>query len=158
MARRSIARPDEFAYYLAHAPTGTTVDQLVTVAGSRWAIESCFRSAKNKCGLDECEVRRHPGWYRHITLAMLAHAVLAAMTAQARTEKGVAETDHPLPRSAWQMSAGSWQLAAPAQARPPPPSSHRSGTEMVPLAPPAPGHRHALPLQPAHRRSRNPAT
>ncbi|QCX82460.1 hypothetical protein C9F11_45675 (plasmid) [Streptomyces sp. YIM 121038] len=114
MARRSIARPDEIAYYLAHAPTGTTADQLVTVAGSRWSIESCFQNAKNECGLDEYEVRRYVGWYRHITLAMLAHAFLAVMTAQARTERGAAETDHPSPRSAWQKSAGSWQLAAPA--------------------------------------------
>lgn len=113
LARRNIARPDEIAYYLAHAPTGTTVDQLVKVAGSRWSIKSCFQSAKNECGLDEYEVRRYVGWYRHITLAMLAHAFLAAMTAQATTERGAAETDHPSPRSAWQKSADSWQLAAP---------------------------------------------
>jgi SRSO17 transposase len=113
MARRSIARPDEIAYYLAHAPSGTTVDQLVKVAGSRWAIESCFQSAKNECGLDEYEVRRYPAWYRHITLAMLAHAFLAAMTVQAGNERGAAETDLPSPRSAWRKSAGSWQLGAP---------------------------------------------
>ncbi|MFD5735807.1 hypothetical protein ACFWIY_23700 [Streptomyces sioyaensis] len=117
LARRGIARPDEIAYHLAHAPTSTTVDQLVTVAGSRWSSETCFQSAKNECGLDEYEVRRYMGWYRHITLAMLAHAFLAAvtaMTAQPGTERGAAETDHPLPRSAWQKSDGSWQLAAPA--------------------------------------------
>ncbi|MET8676381.1 IS701 family transposase [Streptomyces sp. NPDC004647] len=115
LARRSISRPDETAYYLAHAPTGTTVGKLVAVAGSRWAIEACFQSAKNECGLDEYEVRRYPGWYRHITLAMLAHAFLAAMTAQAKREKGAGETDPPLPRSAWQKSADSWQLADPGQ-------------------------------------------
>jgi SRSO17 transposase len=27
-------------------------------------------------GLDHDEVRRWPGWYRHITLALLAHAFL----------------------------------------------------------------------------------
>ncbi|MER6785726.1 hypothetical protein ABT330_14035 [Streptomyces sp. NPDC000658] len=32
------------------------------------------RAAKNECGLDEYEVRRYTGWYRHITLSMLAHA------------------------------------------------------------------------------------
>ncbi|MEV4924813.1 IS701 family transposase [Streptomyces roseoverticillatus] len=113
MARRSISRPDEIAYYLAHAPTGTTVDQPVKVAGSRWAIESCFQSAKNECGLDEYEVRRYPAWYRHITLAMLAHAFLAAMTAQAGRERGAAETDLSSPRSAWQNSDGLWQLGTP---------------------------------------------
>ncbi|MER5217884.1 hypothetical protein ABT063_47155 [Streptomyces sp. NPDC002838] len=57
MARRSIARPDDIAYYLAHAPAGTLVSELVEVAGSRWAIEACFQSAKNECGLGQYEVR-----------------------------------------------------------------------------------------------------
>ncbi|MFF0628852.1 IS701 family transposase [Streptomyces sp. NPDC004296] len=113
LARRSIVRPDEIAYYLAYAPTGTTVDKLVRVAGSRWAIESCFQSAKNECGLDQYEVRRYPAWYWHITLAMLAHAFLATMAAHAGEERGAAETDHPSSPSRWQKSAGCWQLAAP---------------------------------------------
>ncbi|CAM5626109.1 hypothetical protein SALBM311S_10472 [Streptomyces alboniger] len=46
------------------------------LAGSRWAIEEAFQAAKNECGLDQYEVRRYPGWYRHITLAMLAHPFL----------------------------------------------------------------------------------
>ncbi|WP_217562623.1 IS701 family transposase [Streptomyces sp. GbtcB6] len=113
MARRSLARPDELAYYLAYAPEGTTVEQLVRVAGTRWAIEACFQAAKGECGLDQYEVRRYPGWYRHITLAMLAHAFLAAMTAAA-VERGAAETTQPAwPRSPWQRSAVCWQLSAP---------------------------------------------
>jgi SRSO17 transposase len=116
LARRSIAHPDEIAYYLAYAPADTSVAELVRIAGSRWAIESCFQSAKNECGLDQYEVRRYPGWYRHITLAMLAHAFLAAMAAQAEDAKGAAETDLSSSRSAWQRSAGSWRLATPGQA------------------------------------------
>ncbi|MFJ8159214.1 IS701 family transposase, partial [Streptomyces sp. NPDC094468] len=81
LARRSLARPEEVAYYLAFAPADTVVAELVRVAGARWAIEECFQAAKNECGLDQYEVRRYVGWYRHITLAMLAHAFLAAMTA-----------------------------------------------------------------------------
>jgi SRSO17 transposase len=49
---------------------------LVRVAGTRWAIEDGFQQAKNEVGLDHYEVRRWPGWYRHITLALLAHAFL----------------------------------------------------------------------------------
>lgn len=52
-----------------------------------WHTEECFQAAKNECGLDQYEVRRYVGWYRHITLAMLGHAFLAATTHQAR-EKG----------------------------------------------------------------------
>ena len=41
-------------------------------------------------GLDQYEVRRWNGWYRHITLAMLAHAYLAVIRRQAveQGEKG----------------------------------------------------------------------
>ncbi|MEV5237345.1 IS701 family transposase [Streptomyces pseudogriseolus] len=68
MARRSLSDPEEVAYYLAYAPVGVKIAELAQVAGSRWSIEECFQAAKNECGLDRYEVRRYPGWYRHITL------------------------------------------------------------------------------------------
>jgi SRSO17 transposase len=79
LARRSISDPEEIAYYLCYAPFGTTVQQLVLVAGRRWAVEDCFGAAKNECGLDQYEVRRYTSWYRHITLSMLAFAFLAGL-------------------------------------------------------------------------------
>jgi hypothetical protein len=114
MARRSLSDPGEIAYYLAYAPVGVELAELARIAGSRWAIEECFRAAKNECGLDEYEVRRYIGWYRHITLAMLAHAVLAALAAQPQAAgeaaKGTAETDQPPSRSQWRRSGASWIL------------------------------------------------
>ncbi|MFF5638163.1 IS701 family transposase [Streptomyces sp. NPDC012825] len=114
LARRSLARPDEIAYYFAYAPLACTVADLARVAGMRWAIEECFQAAKNECGLDEYEVRRYVGWYRHITLAMLAHAFLAGLAAD-ETVKGAAETTPPagLSPSPWQRSAGSWNISCP---------------------------------------------
>ncbi|CAM5649773.1 Transposase IS4-like domain-containing protein OS=Streptomyces griseomycini OX=66895 GN=FHS37_006790 PE=4 SV=1 [Streptomyces griseomycini] len=112
LARRSISRPDQVAYSLAYAPVGAGVDQFVRVAGRRWAIEECFQAAKNECGLDQDEVRRHVGWMRHITLAMLAHAFLAATAARAAA-KGDAETVPPWSRSPWQKSVGCWRLTPP---------------------------------------------
>ncbi|WP_251061762.1 IS701 family transposase [Streptomyces sp. ISL-100] len=110
LARRSISRPDESAYYLACAPLDATVADLVRVAGCRWKIEECFQNAKNECGLDEYEVRRYVGWYRHITLAMLAHAFLAVMAVQER-EKGVTRPIHPTSWSSHQpKSVVCWQL------------------------------------------------
>ena len=53
------------------------------MAGIRWAIEDGFQQAKNEVGLDHYEVRRWPGWYRHITLALLAHAFLVVTRAKA---------------------------------------------------------------------------
>jgi SRSO17 transposase len=112
MARRSLSDPSEVAYYLAYAPVGIEISGLARIAGSRWAIEECFQAAKNECGLDEYEVRRYVGWYRHITLAMLAHAVLTALAAEASNDaKGAAETHQPSSRSPWRRSGGSWTLS-----------------------------------------------
>ncbi|RKE22140.1 SRSO17 transposase [Streptomyces sp. TLI_171] len=110
LARRSLTKPDDVAYYLACAPLDATVADLVRVAGCRWKIEECFQSAKNECGLDQYEVRRYVGWYRHITLAMLAHAFLAVMAAQER-EKGAAVTTRPTSWTSHQPGfAVCWQL------------------------------------------------
>ena len=79
LARRSIAKPGELAYYVCFGPAGASLEELVRVAGTRWAIEECFEEAKGEVGLDQYEVRRWDGWYRHITLAMLAHAYLMAI-------------------------------------------------------------------------------
>ena len=38
-------------------------------------------------GLDQYEVRRWDGWYRHITLAMLAHAYLSVIKHQAMEQR-----------------------------------------------------------------------
>ena len=82
LVRRSVARPEELAYYVCYGQAGTTLEELVRVAGIRWAIEECFEEAKGQVGLDQYEVRRWDGWYRHITLAMLAHAYLAVIRHQ----------------------------------------------------------------------------
>jgi SRSO17 transposase len=71
----------EMAYYLCCAPTGTTDDELIRVAGARWAVEDCFQTAKTEVGLDQYQVRHYDAWYRHVTLAMLAHTYLAVTAA-----------------------------------------------------------------------------
>ena len=78
LVRRSIANPGELAYYVCFGPAETALEELVS-AGTRWAIEECFEEAKGQVGLNQYEVRRWDGWYRHITLAMLAHAYLAVV-------------------------------------------------------------------------------
>ncbi len=44
-------------------------------------LRIAFEEAKGEVGLDEYEVRSWTGWYRHITLALLAHAFLAGIRA-----------------------------------------------------------------------------
>jgi SRSO17 transposase len=79
----------ELAYFLCHTTNPVPLDVLVRVAGTRWAVEECFQAAKNEVGLDHYQVRKYGAWYRHITLAMLAHAFLAVT---AKTEKGALQT------------------------------------------------------------------
>jgi hypothetical protein len=87
LTRRSL-RPGEkgdleLAYFLCYSPRPVTLPELVAVAGARWAVEDCFAEAKNETGLGHYQVRRYRAWYRHITLSMLAHALLA-VTARVR--------------------------------------------------------------------------
>jgi SRSO17 transposase len=90
LVRRSVADPTDVAYYVCFCPAETPLAELVRVAGTRWAIEEGFESAKGEVGLDHYEVRRWSGWYRHITLALLAHAYLTVTRATA-VEKGDAK-------------------------------------------------------------------
>lgn len=89
LARRSLADPADLAHYVCFGPRDASLAALVRVAGSRWAIEECLEAAKGEVGLDQYEVRRWDGWYRHVPLCLLAHAYLAATRARAAgTEKG----------------------------------------------------------------------
>jgi SRSO17 transposase len=81
--RRSLEDETEIAAYRTFAPAGTLLSEFVRVAGTRWAIEDSFESAKGEVGLDQYEVRRWISWYRHITLALLAHAYLTVTRALA---------------------------------------------------------------------------
>jgi SRSO17 transposase len=76
LARPSRHDPTAYAYYRAFGPATTAIAELVRVAGMRWGIEVCFEDAKEVVGLDQYEVRKWTPWYRHITLAMMAHAYL----------------------------------------------------------------------------------
>jgi SRSO17 transposase len=89
LARRGSADPTKLAYYFVLGPAATTLAEMVRVAGKRWTIEEALEAAKGEVGLDQYEVRRWPSWYRHITLALAAHAFLAVTRAQARL-KGAA--------------------------------------------------------------------
>ena len=82
LIRRSLTDPSKRAYYRVAGPATTTLAELVQVAGSRWRIEESFEQAKGEVGLDHYEVRGLSAWYRYVTLALLAHAVLVVLRAQ----------------------------------------------------------------------------
>jgi SRSO17 transposase len=83
LVRRGLSDPRELQAYVVFAPQATTLAEVVRVAGMRWTIESCFEAAKSEVGLDHYEVRSWTGWYRHMTLAMWALALLAVLRAGA---------------------------------------------------------------------------
>lgn len=79
--RRSGSDPTDLTASVVFAPHTTTLPEAVQGAGPRWTIESCFEAAKGAVGLDHYEVRSGTGWYRPITLAMWALALLAVLRA-----------------------------------------------------------------------------
>lgn len=79
-------RTGELAYYRCYSTTPVALPVLVRTAGRRWTVEETFQSAKGLAGLDEHQVRRWTSWHRWVTLAMLAHAFLAAVTAVERDQ------------------------------------------------------------------------
>jgi SRSO17 transposase len=82
LIRRSIA-DGELAFFSTWCPAGTGIAKLVKVEGHRWAIEDGFETAKNELGLDHNETRSWHGWHRHVSLVMLACAMLAAIRRRA---------------------------------------------------------------------------
>jgi SRSO17 transposase len=84
LARRSVRKPEEIAYYFVFGPADATLAQVVHVAGTRWQVEQAFELAKQEVGLDEYEVRHWTGWYRHITRALFALAYLTVVRQHAR--------------------------------------------------------------------------
>ena len=107
LVRRALTRnakdEHELAYYLCCALAGTAAEELIRVAGFRWAAGECFQTAKNETGLDHYQVRLIDAWCRHVTLAMLAHAYLAVTAATAPKTLAAASS-----RSRSARSAASW--------------------------------------------------
>jgi SRSO17 transposase len=83
LVRRSVSEPTELRAYVVFAPQESTLAEVVRVAGSRWTIAQLFDAATGEVGLDHDEVRSWTGWYRHITLAMWALALLTVLRAGA---------------------------------------------------------------------------
>jgi SRSO17 transposase len=100
LVRRSVSAPQELQAYVVFALQQTALTEVVRVAGTRWTIESGFEAAKGEVGLDHYEVRSWTGWYRHITLAMWALALLTVLRAGAMAVEALKKSlPPPQPRS-----------------------------------------------------------
>jgi len=100
LIRRNIADAD-LAFFSTWCPAGTGIETLFKVEGHRWAIEDSFETAKNELGLDHNETRSWHGWHRHVSLVMLAFAMMAVIrhraniSAPPKTQRRVATQRHP---------------------------------------------------------------
>jgi SRSO17 transposase len=121
LVRRQPERTEEVAYDLVYAPAGTMLEEVVGVAGARWTIDDMFKRAKGLVGLDQYEVRSWQGWYRHITLALLAFAALTLATrtrSPSRRSGARAISRSPSRRSVGSSSASSEPRPVPHQRMP----------------------------------------
>jgi SRSO17 transposase len=104
LVRRSRSKPEQ-AYYIVFAPAATTLAELARVAGHRWTIEECFEVGKQEVGLGDYEIRSWQGWYRHITLAMLALAFLVAVQVTLRRQTAASDKKGEPALDLWLISA-----------------------------------------------------
>lgn len=68
---------DEPAFFSTWAPLDTPIESFISVLAQQERVEAAFEAAKTTIGLDHNESRSWHGWYRHVTLAMLAYAIMA---------------------------------------------------------------------------------
>ena len=93
LIRRSKRAPAELRAYICFAPVDAPAKKSVTIAGTRWTVETCFKESKSEVGLDQYEVRSYNGWYKHITLACLAIAFLTVLSSNSLDGKTMQQHD-----------------------------------------------------------------
>jgi hypothetical protein len=82
--RRCLDDASQVTSYLVFAPAATPLPIIVQAIGGRWHIEEDLQATK-ALGLDQYEVRSYVGWYRHITLVLLAYVFLVGLCVQDRS-------------------------------------------------------------------------
>ena len=87
LVRRSKSDVTDMQAYICYAPKDTPDEKFIWVAGTRWTVETCFKESKGEVGLDHYEVRSYDGWYKHITFAMIALALLTVLSAKSLDTK-----------------------------------------------------------------------
>ena len=104
LVRRSLA-DGACAFFATWRPAGTGIGTLVAVEGRRWTIEDSLEAAKNEFGLDHNESRSWHGWHRHVSLVMLAFAMMATIRHHANQAPPPKKGRNTLPRLAQTRNA-----------------------------------------------------
>ena len=143
LIRRHIAHGD-LAFFSTWCPAGTGIATLVRVEGHRWSIEDSFETAKTELGLDHNETRSWHGWHRHVSLVMLAFAMMAAIRHRANTMPNKHKQTIPQIFASRRLSAGPSRKSAASQA-----GSHSGASPSLTSLPGRFGDEPIRPLQSA---------
>jgi SRSO17 transposase len=87
LVRRAPENRADCRCFVSNAPPETTLVELAAVALTRHSIEQLIEEAKGETGLADYEGRHWHGWYRHITLSLLAHTFLKVIQHDQREKK-----------------------------------------------------------------------
>jgi len=143
LIRRSIA-DGACAFFATWCPAGTDIDTLVAVEGSRWSIEDSFETAKTEFGLDHNESRSWHGWHRHVSLVMLAFAMLATIRHHANRPASSQTARRPThARHALSVGRSRKSVASPC-------ASRNDASAQLMLSPGRSGDEHTKPLLNVH--------
>jgi SRSO17 transposase len=86
VVRRCLDDASQVTSYLVFARPATPLSIIVQAIGGRWHIEEDLQATKD-LGLDQYEVRSYLGWYRHLTLVLLAYVFLLGLCVQDRSHQ-----------------------------------------------------------------------
>jgi SRSO17 transposase len=84
---RDVLDPEELKFFVGNPPAGTSVQEMLLVAFSRWRVERCFEDQKSEIGLDQYEGRRYQGLKRHMILSCVSYLFLSRMRQEFGGEK-----------------------------------------------------------------------
>jgi SRSO17 transposase len=112
LIRRNLSDQD-LAFFSTWCPAGTPIDTLVAVEGHRWAIEDAFETAKTELGLTHNETRSWQGWHRHVSLVMLAFAMMAVVRQHANRLRSPQKTSEIARLSRWCAGPSRKSAASP---------------------------------------------
>lgn len=76
LVRRTLEKEPRYSFFLSNAPSHTKLNRLVWLSGVRWAIRRCMAETRDFLAMEQYEVRKYPGWNRHMLICMLAHFFL----------------------------------------------------------------------------------
>src|SRR5438128_2467763 len=64
--KRTLGAHPTDAFYISNAPESAPLRLFVWLSGIRWAVEQSFEETKTELVMAHYEVRKYPGWHRHM--------------------------------------------------------------------------------------------